>query len=52
MPNSIFDTYGTVDVRSIEIDNLRRAYAEALKRGDWIRCAMIKRNLHAWGVAA
>ena len=52
MPNSIFDTYGTVDVRSIEIDHLRRAYAEALKRGDLIRCAMIARNLRAWGVAA
>ena len=52
MPNSIFDTYGTVDVRSIEIDHLHRAYAEALKNGDVVRCALIARNLRSWGVAA
>ena len=52
MPNSIFDTYGTVDVRSIEIDHLRHAYAEALKRGDVVQCTIIANNLRAWGVAA
>ena len=49
---TIFGTYGTVDVLSIEIDHLRRAYVEALKRGDLIRCAIIARNLHAWGVSS
>lgn len=49
---TIFDTYGAVDVRSIEIDHLRRAYAEALKRGDVTMCAIIARNLRSWGVAA
>ena len=48
---TIFDTYGTVDVRSIEIDHLRRAYVEALKHGDVMQCAIIANSLHAWGVS-
>lgn len=49
---TIFDTYGTVDVRSIEIDHLRRDYVEALKRGDVMQCAIIANNLRSWGVPA
>lgn len=48
MPRSIFNTYGSVDVRDIELEHLQAAYAEALKRGDIAQCAIIKRNLRLW----
>ena len=49
MPRSIFNTYGTVDVRAIEIARLRSAYIDARRDGDIALCAMILRSLHDWG---
>ena len=50
MPRSIFNTYGTVDVRAVEIARLRSAYIDARRNGDIALCAMILRSLNDWGV--